>query len=444
MRSLTEPVSGDQLDPTLSEGKLSLESKETSIVLARAQLLWDCRRTLLRIALSGVVISTLIAFLIPSRYDSVTLLMPPDSDNSGAAMLSALVSKGADTIGGYASDLLGIKSSGALFIGILRSRTVEDAIVNKYDLRRVYWVRRMEDARRKLEARTSITEDRKSGMISISVRDRSPQRAQAMAQTYVDQLNIAVSTLSTSSARREREFLETRLGAVKQDLDQAANEFSQFASKNTAIDIPEQGKAMVEAAARLQGQLIAAEAERQGLEQIYSRNNARVRSVQANVDELRRQLNQLSGDAAGASQKDDNSPYPSIKQLPLLGVTYADLYRRTKIEEAVYETLTKQYELAKVQEAKEIPTVKVLDPPSYPERRATPQRKLIVGFATAIVLILGCGWVLLGAAWTELESHDPRKVFAQNLYIGLKHDWEALLRRRSNLHLESWNHHEGK
>lgn len=401
--------------------------------VARLEILWDNRGTLLRFAVAGLLVSAALAFVIPSKYDSVTQLMPPDSDNSASSMLSALASRSEDALGGYASSLLGEKSSGALFIGILRSRTVEDALINRFDLRRVYWTKRMEDARKELGERTFIVEDRKSGIITITVRDHSPQRARAMAQAYIDELNIAVSTLSTSSARREREFLETRLKAVKQDLDQAAQAFSQFASENTAIDISEQGKAMVEAAARLQGELIAAEAQRQGLEQIYSANNARVRSVQANIDELRRQLDKLGG--VGASTSDStsvSSVYPSIRELPLLGVTYSDLYRRTKIQEAVYETLTKQYELAKVQEAKEVPTVKVLDLPSYPERKASPKRLQIIFVGVVLFFAAGCFWIPGSLAWKAMDDQDPRKMFLNKVSAGLRHDWSVL--RNNRLH----------
>ena len=431
MPVLNEPGTEDQLGSLVPTNGQPRSPKNESLALERVQLLWERRRTIARFALWGLGIGVLFAVLIPSKYDSVTQLMPPDSDTSGIAMLSALASKGGEALGGYAGDLLGIKSSGALFIGVLRSRTVEDALVNKFDLRKEYWVKQMADARKELESRTSISEDRKSGIITISVRDHSPQRAQAMAQTYVDQLNLAVATLSTSSARREREFLETRLTAVKQDLDQAARDFSQFASKNTAIDITEQGKAMVEAAARLQGEVIAAEAQRQGLEQIYSKNNARVRSVQANIDELRRQLDKLGGSSSvAASSVDGNSPYPSIRQLPLLGVTYSDLYRRTKIQEAVYETLTKQYELAKVQEAKEIPTVKVLDAPSYPETHSTPHRLVLISLGVILGLGIACVRFLIPVLWSELDATDKRKILAENIYLGLRHDWEKLQARR--------------
>ncbi len=172
----------------------------------------------------------------------------------------------------------------------LRSRTVEDRLVNRFDLRRVYGVRYMEDARTYLEGNTSISEDRKSGVITISVNDRDRQRSAALAEAYVEELNWLLSQVSTSSARRERIFIEQRLVTVKQDLHHAAEEFSQFASQNTTLDVPSQTKAMVEAGADLQGSLMASQSELEGLEQIYTPGNVRVRSLRARVDELRRQL----------------------------------------------------------------------------------------------------------------------------------------------------------
>src|SRR6202047_11587 len=239
----------------------------------------------------------------------------------------------------------------------------------------------MEDARKDLEGHTTISVERKSQIIVISVTDRSPQRAAAMGQAYVEELNRLVAQLSTSSARRERIFLEGRLQAVNQDLEAAEKDFSQFASKNTAIDVKEQGKAMVEAAAMLQGQLIAAQSQYEGLREIYTDTNPRVRTLKARIDELQRQLEKLGGKGESAttvSTQPGGSLYRSIRKLPLLGVAYADLYRRTKIQEAVLETLTKEYESAKVQEAKEIPTVKVLDHADVPDKKSFPPRLVII------------------------------------------------------------------
>jgi capsule polysaccharide export protein KpsE/RkpR len=218
-------------------------------------------------------------------------------------------------------------------------------------------------------------------------------------------------------------FLEERLKAVNQDLETAEKDFSQFASKNAAIDVKEQGKAMVEAAATLQGQLIAAESEYEGLKQIYTDNNVRVRSVKARIDELKRQLDKLGGKGESMTEvsgQPSDSLYPSIRKLPLLGVTYADLYRRTRVQEAVFETLTKEYELAKVQEAKEIPTVKVLDSANIPEKKSFPPRLLIIFMGMALAFGAATTWVFGKTTWDQTDSHDPRKLFAQEVFTTMK------------------------
>jgi uncharacterized protein involved in exopolysaccharide biosynthesis len=387
--------------------------------IARLRLLWSERRFLVRAVLASMAAGLLLALFLPKQYQASTQLMPPDSQSgSGMAMLAALSAKTGNGLGAVAGDLLGMKSSSALFIGILRSRTVEDRLIERFNLKKAYSVRLEEDARRKLSENTSIAEDRKSGIITIAVTDGDARRSAEIAQAYVEELDRLVAELTTSAARRERVFLEERLKAVKLDLDQAAQEFSQFASRSGAIDIKEQGRAMVEAAATLQGQLIAAQSELRGLEQIYTGNNVRVRALRARIGELKQQLVKLGGSegdsaAAGGGEK---SLYPSIRKLPILGVTYANLFRRTKIQEAVFETLTQQYELAKVQEAKETPSVKVLDAASVPERKSFPPRMMILLLCTFFGLVGAMVWVLARTRWQEVAADDPGKVFATEVF----------------------------
>ncbi len=387
------------------------------------RLLWDHRTLLYRVGVCALFASALVAFLIPPRYESTTRLMPPDNQsNSGLIMAAASLPGAAGGLGGIASDLLGLKSTSDVFVGILTSRTAQDKLIEQFDLKKVYGDRRMEDARRDLAQHTAISIDRKSQIIAIIVTDKSPQRAAAISQGYVEELNQLVANLSTSSARRERIFLEGRLQGVSQDLEAAEKDFSQFASKNTAIDIKEQGKAMVEAAATLQGQLIASESEYEGLKQIYTDNNVRVRSVKARIDELKHQLEKLGGKDESTVNIADPSVdnlYPSIRKLPLLGVSYADLYRRTRIQEAVLETLTKEYELAKVQEAKEIPTVKVLDVANIPDKKVFPPRLLIIFLGTALAIVGVVIWLFGNAIWADIDSNDPRKVFALEVFSTL-------------------------
>lgn len=197
------------------------------------RLVWHSRRLLFRITAVGLLASTLVAFLIPKSYTSTAQLMPPDTQStSGLAMMAAMASKVGGGLGSIAGDLLGVKSSGALFIGVLRSQTEEDRLIQQFDLRRIYGTRLVMDARKKLDENTSISEDRKSGIITISVTDHDAQRSAALANAYVDELNSLVSELSTSSAHRERVFLEERLKVAKRDLDTAVNELAQLDRKS--------------------------------------------------------------------------------------------------------------------------------------------------------------------------------------------------------------------
>jgi capsule polysaccharide export protein KpsE/RkpR len=346
--------------------------------------------------------------------------MPPDqSVGSGAAMLAALSSQVGGSLAGLAGSALGMKTTGAMFVGILKSDTVKDDLIRKFDLQKLYGTRYIEDTRKKLSSRSGISEDRQSGIITINVIDHDPHRAAGMAQEYVNQLNCVVTHLSTSAAHRERVFLDTRLKQVKADLEEAERNFSQFASQKGAIDVPAQGKAMVTAAATMQGQLIAAESELEGLKQIYTDNNVRVRSVRARVEELRNALKNLAGKGV-----DENSSagqlYPSIRELPLLGMTYADLLRRTKVQEAIFETLTQQDELAKVQEAKEVPSVKVLDPPRVPQKKSFPPRLLIILLGALLAAVFCTTWILARSAWDATDQSDPRKAVATEVWADVR------------------------
>jgi len=404
--------------------------------LETVRLLWRKRQFLRRVTAIGLLLAALVTFLIPKQFESTTRLMPPDSQSAtNMAMLASLSAKAGSGLGAVAGDLLGLKSSGDLSVGILQSRTVQDELIQRFDLKAVYHERLWQGARKKLSANTSIYEDRKSGIITVTVTDRDPRRAAALGQAYVDELNQLVADLSTSGAHRERVFLEERLKSVQHDLESAEKDFSQFASKNMAIDIPEQGKAMVTAAATLQGQLIAAESELEGLRQIYANNNVRVRSVQARISELKQQLDMVGGkgeDITSDSPSKD-SLYPSIKKLPLLGVTYADMYRRTKVQEAIFEALTQQYELAKVQEAREMPSVKVLDPADIPERKSFPPRTLILALSTMFSFVFGVVWVVGTAHWQDMDPQHPAKIIAMGVYSGARSHLEHAAQNGSRL-----------
>jgi capsule polysaccharide export protein KpsE/RkpR len=380
----------------------------------------------------AVLASTVVAFLIPRRYQSTAKLVP--GETSSTSMAATLMNRvagggggsgaGAAGIGLDAAGFLGLKTPGAFYVEILRSRTVQDELINKFDLRAHYRQKLYRDTRKKLDRYTDIQEDKKSGVITLTVTDTDKNLAATMVQAYVDDMNRVAAGLNTSAAHREREFLEQRLKSAKQDLDDAAMRLSQFSSKHTMMDVQQQGKAMMEAAAKLQGELIASESELKGLQQIYSDDNVRVKSVRARVGELQTQLKKMVGDytepSTAAAESQAAGSYPSIRTLPALGYSYAELYRQAKIQESVFDFLTHQYEMARIQEAKELPVVRVMDEGDIPEKKASPDRSLIIALSVLSALVLGCVWVIEKERWTQLPADDSHRLLAGEVEGELK------------------------
>jgi capsule polysaccharide export protein KpsE/RkpR len=428
IKAVESPIQGAVLHPARTDADAKVDW------LSGAALVWSGRRRVLRWFGVGVVLSIAVASLIPSQYESTVSLMPPDPQSmSSGAMLASMAGAPTPSVSaGLASSLLGAKSATASFVGVLQSRTALDDLIDRFDLRKVYGCKRYVDARKKLAARSRVKEDLKTGVLSVTVTDRDPQRARDLAGAYAEELDKLVAQLSTSSARRERIFLEGRLQAVEQDLEQASRDLSQFSSRNATLDVQSQGKTMVDAAARLEGELIVAESEMRGLQAIYSDGNTRVRAAEARVAELEHQLSRMSG-RGESSEKMDLGPgqlYPSLRRLPLLGVTYNDLYRRVKVQEAVYEILTKQYELAKVQEAREIPVVKILDRPVLAERTSFPPRLLLIALGSFMTLLLIALRLSAENFWRKLEPNDPRKTLISQV--------RETLRRRAMWRPQPW------
>ncbi|HEY2113560.1 MAG TPA: lipopolysaccharide biosynthesis protein [Candidatus Angelobacter sp.] len=392
--------------------------------------LWLQRRRIARWAGLAFLLSAPVAWHYP-KYESTAQIMPPDSAGSSlASIVPAAISKSPGLMG-LAGDLMGVKSNGAVFAKVLQSRTVGDHLIERFDLRKKYHLSRWEDTRTKLFSRTLIVEDKKSGVITVSFQDHDAGLATAITNAYVEELGSVLANVSTSAARRERIFIEQRLADENKNLQDAEQQFSQFASTNMALDVPEQTKVTVEAAARLQGELIATKAQLEGLKQTYTEENIRVKSAQAHVNELERALAKInSGRTAGV--QDPTNPYPSVKSLPLLGVKWADLYRNTKIRETVVELLTQQYEMARIQEAKEIPSVRVLDPASTPEIRRPSWLVILLG-GTVVGALLACMGYFLKNWWERWDQDDPRRMLIVQVFGGGRrmNSLRGMLQRRA-------------
>ena len=371
------------------------------------RLFWECRRIIFKITSTGLLLSLLIALVLPVTYTSTATLMPPETfSNSSKLNLTALAGPAA----GFAGMLEG-KSPGDLFVAILQSRTVQERLIARFGLLSLYKKSRIEDACKQLGQNTSVSEDTKSGVVTISVTAKNPVLASQIAKAYIEELDRVVTQSSTSAARRERIFLEERLKTIKQDLDDDSKAFSRFASANTAMDIPAQAKDTMDEELKVQGDLIAVQTELAGLRKVYSEDNIRVRAAEARLVALQQAADKISGKGNSADSGIGNkgSLYPSLRELPALGVTYSDMRRRIEAEEVLWETMTKQYEMAKVEEAKEIPTVSVLDAANVPQRKSGPPRSIIVVFGTFLSLIAAAISALAISFWEGMDVQDERR-----------------------------------
>jgi capsule polysaccharide export protein KpsE/RkpR len=390
-------------------------------------VLWRSRGFLWGVAWKTLLASVVLAFLVPAHYKSAVRFVPGEnSGNNGGGSMMGLLSKAIGSSDGLSSGfgldaagLLGAKTPGAFYVEVLKSRTVQDRLINRFDLRARYRKKTYLEARKKLTSFTEVEEDKKSGVITLTVADYEPKVAAQIANAYVEELNRLAVDLNTSSAHRERQFLEQRLATAKEDLARATAGLSQFTSKNSMVDPQNEGRAVMDAAARLQGELIASQTELKGLQEIYSDDNIRVRTLKARMAELQSQIRKLVGQNGDVVTQDStaigSAPYPSMHTLPALGSHYADLYREAKIQEAVYAFVTQQFEMAKIQEAKELPIVRVMDAGVAPEKRSSPIRSLIVVGCVSGALVLACFWVLGKYRWEQMPVDDPYRLLAADV-----------------------------
>jgi uncharacterized protein involved in exopolysaccharide biosynthesis len=434
---ITPPISGPAHE-------VSPLREATPAWIVRAALLWSHRRRLVRVAVVSLALSLVIAFTMPKKYKSTARIMPPDQQSSGAMMLAALASHASSlgALGTLAGGMLGGHSSTALFVDLLRSGTVSSRLIDRFDLQHVYHKRYRIDTAKHLARVTTIADDKKSGVITIEVQDTSPVRARDLAQGYLDELNKLVTQTNTSTAHRERVFIEQRLSSVQKDLEDAELQMSEFSSRNSTVDIKEQTRAMVDVGARVQGQLLVEQSGLQSLRQIYGDGNVRVRESQARIATLEHELQNMTGSSAPLPQQeasgknanfdgdeDKGELYPRLRQLPRLAVPYTDLYRRVKVQETVFELLTQQYEMSRIEEAKDVPVVSVIDPPGIPEKKSFPPRLLLALLLTAVSLACTSVLLLLHSGWTAMDPADPAKKLGEDILSVLR-SRVLMLRRR--------------
>ncbi|HKO19314.1 MAG TPA: hypothetical protein VJU82_10550, partial [Acidobacteriaceae bacterium] len=283
----------------------------------RARLLWSRRKLLARAFLVAAPVSLGLVMLIPKQYEAAARIMPPDAQSPGASMLAALAARAGSlgALGTMAGGLLGSRPTTALFISLLESGTVSSHLVERFHLQAVYHQRYQVDAAKALAKRTKITDDKKSGVITVEVEDHDPVRARDLAQGYLDELNRLVIETNNSSAHQERVFIEQRLRSVTADLEQAQKALSEYSSRTNTVDLKEQTRAMVDAGARVEAAMVLEQSTLNSLRQVYGDQNIRVREAEARISTLQRELNKVAGSSESGSSTESTDQPPSSNEL---------------------------------------------------------------------------------------------------------------------------------
>jgi len=337
-------------------------------------------------AVAFFVLSIVVSLLLPKTYVATTSVLPPQETNVGVASLLGMAD---NQVGGLAASLVGQHPPASLYVGILKSRSVADALNEKFDLKNLYDFDYIEDVYLELAERATIEISKKDQLVLVSVRDRDPQRAADMANTYVELLDQINRRLIITEGKRKRLFLEDRLKEVRADLEKAEMELKAFQEKHHLVSIEEQAKATIEGAAEIKGQIIAAQTELEVLKQFGTERQREAVMLNARIKELQNQLAAIGkGEKSGNKASDSYATvqpsdfYLSFEDLPRLGLQLMRLTREAKLQEKLYELITAQYEIARIEEAKDVDTVQVLDRAVPPEKKYSPKRTRIVLVST--------------------------------------------------------------
>jgi uncharacterized protein involved in exopolysaccharide biosynthesis len=328
-----------------------------------------------------MVLAAIVTFLLPNHYTATTTLLPPQQNQSLAAALSGQLS-GMGPLAAVAGKDLGLKTSSDLYIGMLKSNTVEDALIYRFELMKVYRDSRKSDAREDLEKASAIAVG-KEGFISISVEDRDRTRAAAMANAYVTELQKLTQNVAVTEAGQRRLFFEQQVTQAKDNLANAEDALQKTQQKTGIIQLDGQAKAIIESVGQLRAQIAAKEVQLQSMHSFATENNPDVFIANQELAGLRAQLAKLELQQ-NVSSGDIQVPTGKI---PEAGLEYLRRLRDVKYCESIFELLAKQYEAAKLDEGRQGAVIQVIDPATEPDKKSSPKRTLIVVIATALGLM---------------------------------------------------------
>ncbi|MBI5479156.1 MAG: hypothetical protein HY906_09885 [Deltaproteobacteria bacterium] len=357
--------------------------------------------------LIGTVAMLAVSLVLPKWYQAEIRMVAPKKSGLGGGLM--LPGGG----GGFSPlDLLSAVSGGGtepnLLASLIQSRTVTDAVIAKFDLQKRYEQQTIEETRMALWGHASVDIERKSGVISLKVEDKSPAVARDIATALADEANRLNNKISSTRAGQERRFLEGRVAEAQRDLATAEVALKEFSVKHKMLDVREQTRASIQAVARIRGEIQARDVMLSYLSSYSGEGEENQSRLRREIAALKRQLENLeSGGAAAmkapAKSGDGTSVVTPITELPELGLEYTRLFRNLKIQETVFELLTKQHELAKLAEASDTANAQVIDAATVPTCKVRPKRAyyVVFGFLTGLMVCL------VVARFLERLAHDP-------------------------------------
>ena len=355
---------------------------------------WDvlvARRTLIGwICLSALLATLGITLLLRDVFESTSSVLPQLESKEGGMLAALLTSPAA---GGMAQNLgLGLPSMPTtptdVFVSILKSRVMADDVIAKFNLRERYREKTLVETRKELEDHVRITVT-KEKVIKVAVEDHDPQVAADMANFYVANLDRLNRTVTVSKAGQNRAFIERRLNETVETMAKAEEALRDFQAKNKTVAVEAQAKVMIEAAAILQGQITAQEVQLQVMGSYLSPDNPDLARIRSNVEELKKQLSMMGSGKDGKGLVLADRLHPAMANVPDLALQFGRLFRQVKVQETLFTLLTSQHEQAKIAEARDTPTVQVLDPAVPADKRSRPRLLLNLAVAGVLSLVVG-------------------------------------------------------
>ena len=333
---------------------------------------------ILGMTFAGGLIMAVVAFLLPPMYTATASIMPPQQQQSTSSALLAQLG----SIGGIAGSNLGIKSTSDLYVGLLGSRTIADELIREFDLRQLYRVKTIEDARKVLKSRSRISAGLKDQLVSISVDDRDPIRAAALANAYVDGLYKQNGRLALTEPAQRRLFFERQMETQKKSLADAEAALKATQERTGVLQVNSQVESVIQSMARLRAEGASREVALSSLKNAATPQNPEVVRQQTELEALRDQLQKLE---ASTDPRRPGDPMILTSQVPKAGLEYVRALRDLKYNETLFELLSKQYEAARIDEARDAPIIQVVDSAVPPERKSWPPRS-----GLALAGALGC------------------------------------------------------